>query len=495
MSRSLAVVSVPSIRTARFLVSSRAFARIRERHDVLIMSPFHAPAFKQEFGGERVRFFDFDVRELASGRLWARAYGASEMLRFVGYYRRFRNTGLRLQESMWVTWIYGRNGDDRRRSLRQRVILRALGVLGRHRKAWRTFDRLAGSWFYSVPLARLRRETDGYDHVVVLHGANFGEQERFLNYAARRLGFRQVLVPYTTDQLSVNGYVIGDYAHVLAQGPCETDFAHRIQRVPEKNVASIGSIWFRNIEASLERQGLRRPPSAGRDTTRILYVGHSSLYFPRSNEFAALDALLAAMASGALPAGHLTYRPLLDEPQELAEIQARYGSNPRVSVQVPQSACIGMTEFDGPAISDQIDEYVRQLAETDIVVMSQVTTLCFDSLLIGRPVVSNVTDFTGTLARRRYSDYLDDDIYGLRRAGLPVVSSLPELIDTVAAVVSGNRDVTAFRDAALRDWDYAPPDWVERLMATLEPPGTAAATTARPLQAASGLPDTYTPRT
>lgn len=494
MSRSLVIVSVPTIRNARFLVSSAAFPRLRERHDVLIVSPFKgAPAFRREFGGERVRFFEFDTAELAAGRLWARAYGASEMLRFLGYFRRYRKAGLRLQESMWVTWVYGRDGDDQLRPLWQRIILRALGLVGWHRKAWRVFDWVGGSSFYAAPLARLRREAAGYDHIAVLHGANFTEQERFLNFAAGRLGFRQMLVPYTTDQLSVNGYVIGDYERVFAQGPCEADFARRVQRVPPNNIAPIGSIWFRNIEASIWRQGLNQPRAASgtRPGPQILYVGHSSLYFPRRNEFAALDAMLAAMDAGTLSATHIAYRPLLDDPNELAEIQERYGSHSRVSIQVPQSACIGMTGFQGPEISAQIDEYVRQITESDIVVMSQVTSLCLDALRIGRPVVSNVTDLTDTLSRRQYRTYLDDDIYGLRRDGLPIVDSLPDLLATVQALLTGERDMAAFREAAMRDWDYSPPDWIEQVVAALEPPGTASSLDDRRLSDASGRADSY----
>lgn len=462
--RSLVIVSVPFTRTARVLLSSAVFERLRREHDVLVVSPSaEEEAFQREFGGPNTRFYRFRGEGVYRRRVPAMLYGVSELLRFQGYYFRFRRAGL---EYYWQgrDTVLGRGGADRRRSPGARAAMTLLGYLGYLPAAWKLADRLAAPLVHDV--AEIGRIVGGYDSVAVVQVASFGEQERFLSYCARRFGFRTLLLPYTTDQLTINGYLLSRFDRILAQGPWETRCATELHGVPAERVHPLGSLWFRNIDrirSALEESG----DSVPRATRAIMYAGHSSMYFPRESEYAAVDAVLAAMRAGTFGPARLVYRPIVEGDEERADLLARYGGDPLVEVQFPQASCIGISGHTRGEVAAELAEYVRQLLEVDVLVMSYLTSMCLDAYYLGRGVVSNCADETGTLARRGADVFLDADVNRVRRSGMPMARSLPELVDAIVEALDRPERAREAGRRLVGEWDYPTEDYVDAFMREL----------------------------
>lgn len=461
------MVSVPFTRTTRVLLSSAVFERLRREHDVLVVSPSAGDdTFQREFGGPNTRFYRFRGERVYRRRVPAALYGASELLRFQGFYFRFRNAGL---EYYWRgrDTVFGRGDGDRQRGLGARTAMTLLGYLGYFRHAWRFADRLAAPLVHDAE--EIGRIAAGYDSVAVVQVASFGEQERFLSYCARKFGFRTLLLPYTTDQLTINGYLLSRFDRILAQGPWETRCATELHGVPPERVHPLGSLWFRNIDrirAALEESGAgaRRAPGSPRV---IMYAGHSSLYFPRESEFAAVDAVLDAIRAGTFGPARLIYRPITEGDEEHRALLDRYGADPLVEIQFPQAACIGIAGHTRGEVAAELAEYVGQLLSVDVLVMSYLTSMCLDAYYLGRGVVSNCADDTGTLVRRRADVFLDADINRVRRSGMPIAYSLPDLVRRVGEVLE---DLEGAREAGRRlvaEWDYPRDDYVEDFMRVL----------------------------
>lgn len=465
MKRTLVIVSVPFARNSRHLLSSRLFQRLRARHEVLVVSPFgDDPGFRKEFGGENVAFFTFTPRHLSDNAALKKVYGVSELLRFAGFYFRVRGRGLGYYWRSF-TRLSAVGGEMRAHSRAKRLALQALGVAGAP-WAWKSVDAVFGRLVYRT--RELEELVGRYDRAMLVQTASFGEQERFLAFCAGKMGLRRILLPYTTDQLSINGYLLSKFDRVLSQGPRETRFARELQGLPEERIDPLGCVWFRNIDEvrtalAAARGGAPRP----RERV-ILYAGANPRYFPLSSELAAVDALVAELRAGRIGDARLVYRPIAEDQEELARVAARYADEPLVEMQIPQLSCYGMSEYTRGSVRAELREYVAQLEEADVFVMSLQTTMALDAYYMGRPVISNCADPTGTLAGRGTFEVIEQDLGGVNEAGMPTARTIPELLEHIRRALADPASHAATMLQVVAEWDYGTGDYVERFLGIVE---------------------------
>jgi hypothetical protein len=312
--------------------------------------------------------------------------------------------------------------------------------------------------------------------VTLLQASSWGFQDRLLAWHAKRLGFRTVLVPYTTDQLWVNGYLLCDYDAICVQGPFEARCAMSYHGATQSQLVRLGSIWFRIVDDLVDRKGLAFDAQAVQRRRTILYAGVSRTYFPRSSEFAAIDALLGALRAGLLGAARIVYRPYAVQAEEQAELRARYGNLPDLELQWPEEACAGLDGYSGNEIAPQLVQYLRNLAAADVVIMSHTTSLGWDAAYVGCGVIANFADETGVLARRRTN--LRFSANGLLDCapGLPVARSVPELIGLVEEQLKSSDAALRSRAGLLMDWDYPGVDTRAMLARAIRGPAGIAVT-------------------
>lgn len=463
--RSLVIVSVPFARNSRHLLSSRLFRELRERHDVLVVSPFgDNPAFRSEFGGGNVRFFTFDQRLLSDHPASKKVYGLSELLRFAGFYFRVRDRGM---QYYWRTFtqLSSVAGEMKAHSRAKRFVFQTLGVAGAP-WTWKSLDSLFGRFVYR---SREFEELVGrYERAMLVQTASFGEQERFLAFVAGKLGLKRVLLPYTTDQLAINGYLLSSFEKVFSQGPRETRFAKEYQKLAEERIDPLGCVWFRNIDEVRAVLAARRSGSPDPRPKVIMYAGANPRYFPLSSELAAVDALIGELREGRIQDARLVYRPIAEEQEELRKIAERYVDEPLVEVQIPQLSCYGMSEYTRGSVRAELEEYVEQLEDADVFVMSLQTTMALDAYYLGRPVISNFTDPTGTLAARGMFELIEQDIGGVHEAGMPTARELSDLLEHVRRAVSDPSSHAATMRQVVAEWDYGSVDYVERFLSAVD---------------------------
>jgi hypothetical protein len=447
------------------LLSREVLDAIRRTHDVLVIAPFADDAdFQAQFAGPHTAFLSLQNPVAYRRKIAGRLYGVSEMMRLQGYYASRLRAGMRYY-MRFERWDIAPGRPDRPKPRIQRLALALLGALGRRPAAWRTLDRFAGSRMFELAsFARFLRPPRA---VTLIQCASFGEQDRALAWAARRYGMGSVLIPYTSDQLTVNGHLLADYDAVCVQGPREERAARDLHGVPASALKRMGSVWFRQMK---RLQADLAQPSPKSQARVILYAGVASLYFPRDAETLAVDALAAEIASGRLGKCEIVYRPVATDAAELATLQSRYAEHASVRLQVPQAACVGMGQASARTIEDELREYVHQLLESDVVVMSNFTSLALDAACLGIGSVSNCADPTGTLARRGNDDFLAADFAGYRASGFPVAHSIPQLIEAVRDILAHPGDVAERARRFAADWDFPDADVAQTLRAVLESP-------------------------
>jgi hypothetical protein len=462
--RSLVILSVPFTRTVRLLLADGVLEALLTHADVLVVSP-HADLerFRAEFGRSGMDFLRFNAASLYVKRVRAILYALTEMLRMRGFHRRFRKT---TTGAYWVLrHIHeGLNGVYSPKPWPIRIATTLTGLIGSWWPgAWRALERLVGPWLFDD--VELRERTESYDSVTVVQSACFGEQDRFLAYAARRLRFQTVLVPYTTDQLTINGYLMSDFDFVCAQSSFEAAFAPRFHGIRPDRIRVVGNLWFRHIDALRDAVG-----SVRRDECVILLAGVTTRVFPRMSEFLAVDTILQAIESGRFGPARLVYRPVVEREEDHTEIVRRYGSHSSLELQLPQMACLGLNQYPERPLERELEEYISQLLGVDMVIMCFQTSICLDAAYLGLPVISYCADPSGMLNRPYTRRTLEDDLGGIRASGMPEIHSVDELVPRIASILADRNALRNEGRQLVEMWDLPNARSIDLVLEALFPP-------------------------
>jgi hypothetical protein len=453
----LVVLSVPFLKSVRFVLSSQVYGALSRRFAILVVGPFaDQDSFRDEFGRDDVQFLQIPSQPHLSW-IGSKLYSLSEGLRLAGFLFRHRAVETAYHWGLWLR-------PETEPSFAQQLVRRALGPLGYLPGSWRAVDRLLNRSVFDT--APLHKATRGYRSVVVLQTANWGYQERYLARFAAETGCRRALLPYTTDQLTINGDLLTDFDLVFAQGPVEARAAAHSHGLPEQRIVPTGMVWLRTVEALRSEASERAPQKRDESRRRILYAGVSPLYFPRRAEFDALRAMTAAARSGRLPAVEIRYRPIVDD-ENVHEIRAAFADEPLVEVEVPQKATWSINGYVTGQIREELLDYVATLVWADVMIMSRTTSMALDAILLNRTCIANFADPTRSLEDLRSDGRLVLDPVRFVEH-LPVALTLDELVDMTERALSDPSWHADSRKRLMRDWDFNKADYAQRIVGGLE---------------------------
>ncbi len=349
---------------------------------------------------------------------------------------------------------FGRNGMDARLSILRRVGHYFLSIAGVWPKAWRTIDRIIGPFIFDFPT--LRNYTRIYDHVTLVQTSSWGVQDRMLAWMGRKEKWRSVLLPYTTDQLFCNGYLMSNFDAVCVQGSAEDGFAQKFHKVPMSRIKHLGSAWFRHIDVidhRIKHENKRQPDT---DKKTIMIAGVSSTYYPLPRQYELIDHIINAMEDGSLNGIRLVLRPVVFDKKERQEFMMRYDGLNGVTIQSPQSVCIGLNDASTAhrgGIGEALAEYIGQLKELDLVVTIGMTSLSLDAGYLGIPSVAVFEDKEEVLKRRFTKTLLNSDQYQEVLRVL-VLHRLDQLVPFIQLLLGNPEKSREIATRIASGWDY-----------------------------------------
>jgi hypothetical protein len=458
------ILSVPFKRLTRVLLGEPVLGALRRHADVVVVSPFsNEREFQAEFGGCGIHFVQWRPPDPIGQPLRA-LFAVSELLRMRGYWRRFRKE--RMAWNMANGYVtLGPNGDDRKMPLTTRLLLFVTSVLGLWSGAWKIPNAMIGPTLFDCP--ELRDLTRGYRRVTLIQSASFGIQDRMLAWMGKRERWRTVLVPYTTDQLLYNGYLMSAFNAVCVQGPIEQRFAAELHGIPFARIVRLGSAWFRHMDIVARSLKEGRCVSGTDRPLTIMFAGVSTTYFPRVSEHVLLEALMHAVDERRLAGVQVIYRPVVGDDEERRQIEAAWGGRPHLRIQLPQLSCLAMDEYGRGRMDADVSEYVSQLLDVDLVVTAGVTSLTIDAANLGIPAISAIADGTGVL-RRRHNELLYDSNGRFNDLeALPIAHEVDQLVPLVEQMLADSAGAAAVAAELAAGWDYREIDFPATLLAAV----------------------------
>ena len=451
--KTLIVISVPYTRNIRYLLCSDIYDELKENYDILIVSPFaNNKQFQEEFKGERVKFFQFESDTASKNSFVNKIYNISEQLRVQGYYYKYRNSKMK---SYWRQYISLNKKSkfqffDKLFNLKYWFRIN-IGIFGRFSYSWKLLDSIFGFIFYNGN--EYLKILNAYKKIILIQCASWGYQERFLAYYARKFHAKMIFLPYTTDQLSIGGFLLAKYDTVCVQGNIELDYATSIHKISIEKIMKMGCLWLRNLDKYSFINNDIKP----KGEKNILYAGVASAYFSRETEYNTLDKLAESIASGRLINAKIIYRPVCKNDFELNEIVNRYNKNPFVSVAIPQIACIGLEEYPKKSIENDIRSYIYDINKADVFIMSLQTSMLIEMAYINTPSISNYID---TYLDITGEDFLKD----LKFDVCSRVTTIEDLISKTIEAFELKEWQSNIREEFLEGWDFNNENYVENFM-------------------------------
>jgi hypothetical protein len=450
--KNLVVISIPFVRIAKNTLSNVVLKPLRNEGDVLIVAPFASDKqFIEDFQDEKTRVCSWN--QPAGGRLMRNLLAWPELMRRLGYWRKYRNLGMEYYVKNQYT-AFGPNGKDKHFGPLRRLAYWLLSVVGERPGAWETAQWLFGrSWYRNQTLVTMTR---GYEKVTLIQSANWGLQDRALARLSRENGWRSVLLPYTTDQIFSNGFFVNDFDAVCVQGDFEYEYARDYHQVPEEKIFPAGSAWFRHMREIRDSDPRSRAFQEIEST--IVYAGVSNVFMPTQSEFKALDALIEYVSRPDVQLS-IVYRPVVHDDELRKEVERRYGNSPVLRIDWPKASAIALDGYSNESQEESLRAYVRSMQGCKLVVMSYLTSFCMDAAFLENcGVISNMIDCDGILERRHNALFRSDMIPGARLA-----ESLPELMSHVEELLQSPDQARADAAQVISLWDYPEADFAGAL--------------------------------
>lgn len=386
------LISFPFLRLGRILLSPLVLETILNQTsaDILIIGPtVEEKLFQSEFRHERIHYLKW--REKKNPNLLERLLATIAVLqRMHGYWFRFRNTGMEYYNNISYFDVNSRCELDKK-NIFKFFIYKIFAVTGVFEKAWRVTDNIRGLIFRRTKI--IDEIIEPYKRVTLIQSANWGEQDIWLGWYARKNKIESILIPYTTDQLFCNGYLLNNYKYLCVQGNADKVFIEKFNNSMKDKVVDLGSVWFRNIDSIKKTIEIKNKSN----TKKILFAGNSSMYFPLESELKTLEYLNTAVESGCLNDSQIVYRPVLSHENEeifTSKIKDKYSG---IEVQIPQLSMIGLGQAIDTSMKREWNVYVSQLMDADVLIVNIPNSLALDFAYLGKPVIVVIDDYTGKI--------------------------------------------------------------------------------------------------
>jgi hypothetical protein len=443
---SLVIISVPFIRIAKLSLSNVVLTPLREKGDVLIVAPFaNELEFKSDFEGENTYFMKWNNRKISGLRFFL--LNIPEFMRRLGFWRKFKDQGLMYYFiNQYIS--QGENGLDRKFSVQRVFVYWLLGILGRNKSAWKVSESFLGNkWYQFPPLVDFARN---YSYVTLIQSANWGLQDRALARVSSKKGWRNVLLPYTTDQLFANGFLLNEFDAVCVQGSFEFDRAKEVHTIPKNRIYRLGSAWFRHMEE------IKLLNNLNKDTTEgcIIYAGLLNTYFPSKSEFDALDALID-LVSNHYPNLDVVYRPVVIDQGLKDFIDKKYVRTSLIRVEWPTVSVLGLEKYSIMNQEKSLRDYLQGMLGCRLLVMSRTTSYGMDvAFQEGAGVISNMID-SDKILKKRHNHLFPTYIY----PGLKIAHDIDGLIKHARNLLNYPEDAKKQSKEVISLWDYPNSDF------------------------------------
>ena len=416
------VVSVPFVRNIRHSLSIPFISELKKYGNLIIVSPFNFSAEDQEY--LKIDGAKFILLDYQPGRIWRLFLGVSDYCRRSGYFGKHTDFGLPYYFKN-LAMRFNKSGYFEQLPSLVRFGIYISAIMFKNEYVWKMFEKIIIQAF--VAQYKEPKFLGLLEGVTYFQSANWGFQDRILCRMADKYRWKSVLIPYTSDQMYATGHMLRDHDIYAVQSEWEKKLALSLHKIPSHKIRVIGSIWYRNIEYFIDKEGLKQKRSIG-SKPKILYAGVSEIFFPRVTEIKSVQLIATKF-----PNYDVVYCPY-SSGESFKNIVKNFTNFENVRVLPFSSTITELSPINQETFREGIKFHIEKLVNVDLLVMSYLTSLSTDISFISKcPLIANFIDEFGILEKRNSDEFPKELMLGEM---LSVVISFESLIGSINDILS-----------------------------------------------------------
>lgn len=393
------IISIPFWRIAKLILSKHFIdSFVNDKCEIIFITPLDIEPIINDINSKSHSIKVIKWEAGFTNKFIGFLFNISEILRLNGYW--FRNRKKNGFEYYCYNMFrdFNEAGTNKKKPLLSRIFIFVFSALGSSSKSWKILNTLIrGSYIYPSELSELLNSSDD---VSFIQSASWGIHDRLLASWAEENKIPSFFIPYTTDQLLMNGYLLTNYEKLFIQGELENQYLLDLHNIEPNKIEKSGSLWLRNIDAlkkEIDSNAFEELPPF-----KIVYAGVLSLYYPRHKEIEIVLDLIEELELALDKNWVFVYRPYLANENEKKKIEKTFDGIDRVSLQWPSLSINSLENVNASDFKGEIIEDIRSLTDIDVFIMSVSTSLAIDAAYIsGAQIISNLIDFENFLADRK----------------------------------------------------------------------------------------------
>jgi len=450
----LVVISIPFQRLERSYLSKLFIEDILKYSDLLIISPFSSnKLFYEKYQISGVTLLEYKLK--ARSAFQKLLIGILKVLRVHGYWTKnkkelpyyYHNRNKR----------YGIDGKDIEFTGYKKIAINFLGYLGKYEFIWKIINALIkeDAEFERV----LLKISENYTEKCLIITSSWSDQDRFLAKISSANQWRNVFIPYTTDQLYCNGFLYTNFDAVCVKGNEEEIYASKLHGIQSGKLVKTGYLSFRLLDQRLTCINGKKES----DYSVLLVAGSISKFYPTQSEIFVLEQLLKMYGDKY----KIVYRTFFDDKSKQDFVNMALKKYSNFEVQFIPNAAAGLEEYLRDENYEE-DGYIREILRTDLVVSLGSTSLSLDAAYLG---VATITCWIAPeeFKKRRGWDKLFDEKKKLRHVYkyFPNVFSMNELNFSIERMLVDKTESIKISKKTLIDWDAEKKDYKKELKEAL----------------------------
>lgn len=447
------IISIPFWRIAKLILSKHFIdSFINEKCEIIFVTPLDIESIINEINTKSHSIKVIKWKASFKNKFIGFLYNISEILRLNGYWFRHRKKNGFEYYYYNMFRDFNEDGTNKQKFIVSRIFIFVFSALGNSFKSWKIVNALIrNSYNYPSELLGLINSSDD---VAFIQSASWGVHDRLLASWAEENNIPSFFIPYTTDQLLMNGYLLLNYEKLFIQGELEEQYLLTLHNVEPQKIDKSGSLWLRNIDALKEE--IDSNAFQAFKGFKIVYAGVLSLYYPRHKEIEIVLNLVEELEIVLDENWDFIYRPYLANDNEKKKIEEAFSGIDRVILQWPSISINSLESVNASDFKAEIIQDIRSLSNIDVFIMSVSTSLAIDAAYIsGAQMVSNLIDFENFLVDRKTFKGLVHNNTLRYLPGVILAETENEIKSCILArYKEGCSEASKSSTEILRYWDY-----------------------------------------
>jgi hypothetical protein len=439
------VISVPLYRLLRIFLLAPLIDGFKSRgYDIYIISPFIInDKLLKACGLNKESNLVFKKRKF--NRAAHKMYILSELLRTCGFWRRNAHKGLNYY--LYNSFNSKPGNPTIFSSFFRKILIFIIQNVGRFNFSWKFIDKI-----FCYLFMREQQEfmfLSRYTKIKIIQSANWGFQDRYLAWLSSKFLWTRIFVPYTTDQLYCNGYLINDYDLICPQGPIENFWSKDLFQINKNKILCLGSIWFRQIDEQIKKQDLR----ANGKLSTIMIAGSVNEFFPKISDLKHIDFICEILFNLGFHRTKVIYRTLKDSPY-IPDLKHKCQRYKNLQIEFSDPLNYGLDQEYNNSDFKKLSSNLNKLQSVDLMIIIGFSSLCLEASYLGVPSISSYIDSTGFLEKKNTKLLLNKNSKNFGFNSIPVVNTEKQLRNLISNFVTNKKTFASISKKTVKDWDY-----------------------------------------